>query len=174
MQRMPDRQLLRDLAAGAAIALLYLPLSQVSEILWMKAASGIPGPVWMLMLLLYAAAACVYLFSANVRTALGRMILSLPFTMLFQWVLYAVHLLDRAAVWVYGSAPPAALDSVRTLRMLMVFAAVWFGVIVGIFMTGRSWSEQARAVFGRMHRAVMSAVSIIIVGSILVLHIVMP
>lgn len=174
MKRTPDRQLLRDLAAGAAIAMLYLPLSQVSEILWMQSASGIPRPVWLLMLFGYAAAACVFLFSANVRTALGRMILSLPFTVLFQWVLYALHLLDRAIVWVYGSAPPAELDAVRTLRMLMVFAAVWFGVIVGIFMTGRNWSEAARAVLGRMHRAVMLAVSVVIFGSIAALHFIIP
>lgn len=174
MRRKPDRQLLRDLAAGAAIALLYLPLSHVNEILWMKTASGIPRTVWALMLSGYAAAACVFLFSATVRTALGRMILSLPFTVLFQRVLYALQLPERAAVRLYGSAPPAELDAVRTLRMLMVFAAVWFGVILGIFMTGRTRSEAARAVLGRIHRAVMLVVSVLIVGSITVLQFIMP
>lgn len=169
-----NKQLVRDMLGGAAIAVLYLPLSQLHEIIWMKTVSGVPAFFWVLMLLLYAAAACMFLYSSSVRIAVGRMILSVPFTVLFQWILLAVHILDRASDWLYSGAPPEGLEAARILRMLMVYAAVWFGAVVGIVLTGRVRNEKAQAVLAQVHHIVMPVLSVLIVGSIFVLYCMIP
>lgn len=168
MKRILDRQLLRDVAAGAAIAALYLPLAALNDILFMKMTNVTP------LLVLYAAVTALFLYSKSVRIALGRMILSLPFTILFWRLLMALHFIDRATYWVLHEVSAANNAAAKGIMMLMVFLAVWFGVLIGLFLTGRDFSERVRRILTGLHRIVMPVVSTAILGSILTLSILMP